>query len=70
MDKAIPPVWPGGQAAPLNTGFAIRIPAGTPVYEGTLANQGGWYMGGTGQVVIREPWKIPGVEVVESWQLK
>jgi len=23
IDKAIPPVWPGGQPAPLDTGFAV-----------------------------------------------
>ena len=69
IDKAIPPRWPGGQAAPLDTGFSIRIPAGTRVHEGIVANQGGWYMGGTGQTVVQQPWSIPGVEVLESWPL-
>jgi RHS repeat-associated protein len=70
IDKAIPPVWPGGQAAPLDTGFAVVIPKGTTVFEGVIANQGGWYTGGTGQIVVQKPWTISGVKVVDSWGLK
>jgi hypothetical protein len=40
------------------------------VYDGVVANQGGWYMGGTGQIVVQKPWTIPGVKVLESWPLK
>ncbi|WP_213456607.1 RHS repeat domain-containing protein, partial [Rhizomonospora bruguierae] len=70
IDKAIPPVWPGGQKAPLDTGYGVLIPRGTVVYTGKVADQGGWYMGGTNQIVVVKPWEIPGVEVVSSWPLK
>jgi RHS repeat-associated protein len=70
IDKAIPEVWPDGTKAPLDTGYAVRIPKGTTVYSGEVANQGGLYMGGTGQVYIEAPWNIPGVQVVDSWPLR
>ena len=69
IDKAIPPVWPDGTPAPIDTGYAVRIPAGTTVYEGEVANQGSWYMGGTNRVFIPEPWNIPGTQVLNSWPL-
>lgn len=70
IDKAIPYVWPGGQPAPLDTGFAVKIPQGTVTYTGTVANQGGIFMGGTEQIVVVKPWEISGVEVVGSWPLR
>ena len=70
IDKAVPPSWPDGTPAPLDTGFAIRIPKGTAVYSGIVANQGGIYMGGTGQIFVRQPWTIPGVQVLDSWGLQ
>jgi hypothetical protein len=70
IDKAIPPEWPDGTPAPLDTGYAINIPAGTTVYEGEVASQGGWYMGGTGQTFIPHPWDIPGANVLDSWPLR
>ena len=70
IDKAIPHTWPNGQPAPLDTGFAVRFPAGTIVHTGTVANQGDLFMGGTEQIVIQRPWDIPGVEVVNQWALK
>jgi hypothetical protein len=69
IDKAIPPEWSDGTPAPIDTGYAILIPRGTTVYEGDVANQGGWYMGGTNQVFVSEPWNVPGVQVVGSWRL-
>jgi hypothetical protein len=69
IDKAIPPRWPDGTAAPLDTGFAIRIPRGTTVYSGETANQGGICVGGTGQVFVPRPWDLPGTSVVGSWKL-
>ncbi|KTS06131.1 DUF6531 domain-containing protein [Microbacterium testaceum] len=69
IDKAIPPVWPDGTPAPLDTGFAVHIPAGTQIHTGTVANQGGLYMGGTEQIVVQKPWEIPGVQVVDQWPL-
>jgi hypothetical protein len=50
--------------------YKIKIPAGTFIYEGEIAGQGGIYLGGTKQVFISEPWKISGVEVLESYPLK
>ena len=70
IDKAIPPVWPDGTPAPIDTAFAIKVPAGTEIHTGTVANQGGLWMGGTEQVVVVKPWEIGGVEVVDSWPLK
>jgi hypothetical protein len=70
IDKAIPPEWPGGQPAPVDTGFAVRFPAGTVEWDGEVASQGGWYMGGTNQVYIPHPWTLKGVEVVDSWPLR
>ncbi|TBT83212.1 type IV secretion protein Rhs [Propioniciclava sinopodophylli] len=70
IDKAIPPVWPDGTPAPIDTAFAIKEPAGTEIHTGTVANQGGLWMGGTEQVVVVKPWEIGGVEVVDSWPLK
>ena len=70
IDKAIPYEWPGGQKAPLDTGYAIKIPKDTTIHVGQVANQGGIFMGGTRQIVVEEPWNIPGVEVIEEWPLK
>jgi hypothetical protein len=70
IDKAVPEEWPDGTKAPLDTGYAVRIPKGTTVYSGDVANQGGLNMGGTGQVYIEAPWNTPGVKVVDSWPLR
>lgn len=70
IDKAIPPVWPDGTPSVLDTGYAVKFPAGTITYTGTVANQGGLYMGGTEQILIRKPWCISGVEIVDRWDLK
>ena len=70
IDKAIPPVWPDGNPAPLDTGFGVRFPAGTVVHTGSVANQGGLYMGGTEQIVVEQPWTLADVKVTESWGLK
>ena len=47
--------------------YAVKIPAGTTVYEGPVGYQGGMYLGGmeTEQVFIQEPWKIPGVTIMK-----
>ena len=70
IDKAVLPVWPGGAKSVIDTGYAIKIPKGTTVYTGKVAPQGGIYLGGTQQVVVLEPWKIEGVEVINSFSLK
>ncbi|MFK5634233.1 hypothetical protein [Ornithinimicrobium sp. LYQ103] len=70
IDKAIPVVWSNGTPAPLDTGFAIRIPRGTVVYSGDVASQGGIYVGGTNQIFVSQPWTIPGAAIVDSWTLR
>ena len=47
--------------------YAIKIPAGTIIYEGPVGYQGGMYLGGmeTEQVFIQEPWKSPGVTIMK-----
>ena len=37
---------------------------------GNLTGQGGLYMGGTEQILIRKPWCISRVEIVDRWDLK
>ncbi|MGW4796397.1 DUF6531 domain-containing protein, partial [Nonomuraea sp. NPDC004297] len=69
IDKALPPVWPSGERCVLDTGFAVKFPAGVKVFEGEVANQGSLYMGGTGQIYIPNSRDIPGAEVVGSWPL-
>ena len=70
VDKAILPVWPGGATSPLDTSFAVKIPAGTQVYVGEVGAQGGFYVGGTQQIVVVKPWTIPGVQVINWSPLK
>lgn len=64
IDKAVPPVWPNGATSPLDTAFAVKIPAGTEVYVGRIGSQGGLYAGGADQIVVVKPWTINGVKVV------
>lgn len=66
IDNAVLPVWPDGGASPLDTAFAIKIPAGTQVYIGEVGSQGGMFVGGKQQIVVVKPWTIPGVQVIES----
>ncbi|WP_369711553.1 hypothetical protein AB8B22_02675 [Leptotrichia sp. HSP-334] len=64
----------GNAAKNLNTGeqtaksmieqvYAVRIPAGTVIYEGPVAPQGGMYLGGmeTNQIFLPDT-RIPGIE--------
>ena len=59
-DKAILPEWPGGGKSPIDHAYQARVPAGTVVYEGTVAPQTGTdgtvYPGGTNQTVL--PWAV------------
>ncbi|KRB09208.1 putative Ig domain-containing protein [Lysobacter sp. Root690] len=70
IDKAVLPEWPGGGKSPIDTVFAVKIPAGTEVYVGEVGTQGGFYVGGTQQIVVRKPWQIDGVQVIEWKPLK
>ena len=70
IDKAVLPEWPSGAKSPIDTSFAIRIPAGTQVHVGQVGAQRGFYVGGTQQIVIPKPWTIKGVQVINSSPLK
>ena len=70
IDSAILPEWPGGGKSPLDTSFEIKIPAGTKVYVGEVSSQGGFYIGGTQQIVVPKPWLLDGVEIIGSKPLK
>ncbi|WP_203981370.1 WXG100 family type VII secretion target [Planosporangium flavigriseum] len=72
IDTAVRPQWINpktgewGGTSPVDTVYAVKIPAGTTVYPGPVANQGGMYVGGGHQVFIPEPWKNKDVEPVGS----
>ncbi|MBX8600593.1 DUF637 domain-containing protein, partial [Pseudomonas cichorii] len=70
IDKAVLPVWPNGAKSPIDTSFAVKIPAGTTVYVGKVGTQEGFYVGGTEQIVVVKPWAIEGVKVLETEPLK
>ncbi|MDH4563185.1 filamentous hemagglutinin N-terminal domain-containing protein [Pseudomonas sp. BN411] len=70
IDKAVLPEWSGGAKSSIDTSFAIEIPAGTKVYIGEVGVQGGFYVGGTQQIVVQKPWLIEGVKVINSSPLK
>ncbi len=64
------PVWPGGAKSPIDTVFKVLIPAGTTVHTGRVGSQGGYFVGGTQQIVVEKPWLIDGVKVLGSSPLK
>lgn len=70
VDKALLPKWPDGNASPLDSYHEIQIPAGTKVYVGEVGYQTELYSGGTEQVVVPAPWKIPGVKILGNGGLK
>lgn len=70
IDKAVLPIWPGGGTSPLDTYFAIKIPAGTSVHVGEVGSQGGMFIGGTQQVVVPKPWAVNGVQVINSGPIR
>ena len=72
-NTAVKPIWTDRSgnytgSSPLNTVYEIKIPAGTTIYRGPVASQGGIYQGGLEyeQIFIETPWKIEGVEVISS----
>lgn len=69
IDKAVLPEWPDGAKSPLDTVFAVKIPAGTEVYIGEVGAQGGFYVGGTPQIVVVKPWAMEGVKVLSATPL-
>jgi hypothetical protein len=70
VDKALLPTWPNGNASPLDSFHEIQIPTGTKVYVGEVGYQTDLYSGGTEQVVVPTPWKIPGVKILGNGGLK
>jgi len=69
IDKAILPVWPDGSKSVIDTGYKIKIPKGTVVHVEKIAPQGGFYLGGTEQILIQTPWKLEGVEILDEFPL-
>ena len=70
IDQAVLPRWPGGATSPIDTAFQISIPKGAKVYVGEIGSQGGYYVGGTEQIVIQKPWLLNGVRILRSTPLK
>ena len=78
IDRAIKPEWidplTGNliKKSPIDSVYAVRVPAGTKIYVGPVSSQGGVYVGGQSmeQIFISEPWKINGVEVISKNLLK
>lgn len=70
IDKAILPKWSDGGISPIDSSFAIKIPAGTKVYVGEVGFQHGIYVGGTQQIVIPKAWTIKGAEIMGVKPLK
>jgi hypothetical protein len=76
IDTAVKPEWIDPKtgasmgSSPVDTVYEVKIPAGTKIYPGPTANQGGVYVGGTEQIFVPKPWTIPGVEVTGSEPLK
>ena len=70
IDKAVLPVWPGGATSPIDTVFKVKIPAGTTIHTSQVGSQGGYFVGGTQQIVVEKPWLIEGVNVLGSSPLK
>lgn len=70
IDSAVLPTWPSGATSPIDSSFAVKIPAGTTVYVGNAGSQGGFYVGGTQQIAIPKPWTINGVTVQSTTPLK
>lgn len=78
IDTAVKPQWINSVTGELtgtsvvDTVYAIKIPKGTTIYTGPVGPQGGVYCGGynISQIFIETPWKLEGVEVVDSFSLK
>jgi filamentous hemagglutinin len=70
IDKAVLPEWPNGAKSPIDTSFAVKIPAGTQVHLGQVGTQNGFYVGGTQQIIVPKPWTIEGIQVINSSPLK
>lgn len=78
IDTAVKPQWVNPKTgvlegtSPINTVHAVKLPAGTTIYEGPVGYQGGPYLGGQDikQIFVSKPWSIDGVEVISSEPLR
>ena len=78
IDTAVKPQWINQTTGELtgtsivDSAYAIKIPKGTITYTGPVGPQGGVYCGGYDklQTFIETPWKINGIEVIDSFSLK
>ena len=66
-DAAVKNEW-----SDLDNVYSLELPAGTKMYEGYVANQGGMHRGMGEQIFIDKPWNIPGVsdakvKTVATW---
>jgi len=69
IDSAVKPQWIDPKTgyltgtSPVDTVYAVRVPAGTTIYQGPVGSQGGIYVGGSGkgQVQIFIPKTTPGL---------
>jgi len=74
IDSAVKPQWIDVKTgvltgtSPIEVAYAIKFPAGTVIYEGPVATQGGVYVGGQNimQIFIEAPWSIKGVQVLSE----
>ena len=63
IELGVKPEWknPDGVligSSPIESLYALEVPAGTTIYVGPTSNQGGIYVGGRIQVFIPEPWNF------------
>ncbi len=70
IDKAVRPKWEDGSISVIDSFYEINIPSGTKVYVGKVGYQTDLYSGGTEQVMIPEPWNVPGVATLDFGGLK
>ena len=78
IDTAVKPQWIDRATGELtgvsivDTVYAIKVPKGTTVYTGPIGPQGGAYCGGYDklQTFIQTPWKLDGIEVINSVPLR
>jgi len=77
IDNAIKPQWIDPKTgvltgvSPLESTYAVKIPADTTVYKGPVGYQGGIYLGGQDrmQIFVEQPWLIDGVKVLSETPL-
>ncbi|TCO68978.1 hypothetical protein [Marinisporobacter balticus] len=77
IETAVKPQWIDPKtgvltgSSPLQSKYAVKIPAGTTIYKGPVGYQGGIYQGGQDvmQTFVEKPWLIKGVETLSETPL-